>query len=301
MKGIVRYLWVSVCSGHRSPEVRDVVEETHGRHRTAQQGVDRETIALVAGILGTAAVDHDMEVGQMDQPGGDLLCCRNARPVEVGPEDDAIRETLQVAENFSQGELLGFGQLRTHAGRGADTYVASQSEDPQGSRAELRSLRKGGSQQEHIYLRFDLSKAEVAKDAFDHAVLLLSVQPGGLQGKSILNVYGIQSRLEEEWKESGDGSLTWNNAPCRDGIGGQKYLGQLVVDNAKDHLSKVADGVRFFSNELDDFVRNAPGDLVTIVLIRESVADAATLFKSKEGKPSEAPALALRPKRPAAP
>lgn len=216
----------------------------------------------------------------------------------TGDPISRIRETLRVEENFAHGELLGFEQLRTHAGRGADTYVVSQSEDSQGSRAELRSLRKGGAQQEHIYLRFDLSKATVAKDAFDRAVLLLSVQAGGLQGKSVLNVYGIQSRLEQDWKETGEGSLTWNNAPCRDGIGGQQYLGPLVIDNFNDHLSKVADGVRFFSNELDDFLRNAPDDLVTIVLIRENVADAPTIFKSKEGKPGEAPALALRLQRP---
>ena len=43
----------------------------------------------------------------------------------AGDPISRIRETLQVAENFAHGELLGFGQLRTHAGRGADTYVAS--------------------------------------------------------------------------------------------------------------------------------------------------------------------------------
>jgi serine/threonine protein kinase len=220
----------------------------------------------------------------------------------AGDPISRIRDTLQVAENFSEGELLGFERLRTHAGRGADTYVATEVEESFGDRAQLRTLRKGGQsgpQQEHIYLRFDLSKSQVSKDALDRAVLLLSVQPGGLQGKSTINVYGIQSRLEDEWKETGEASLNWNNSPCRDGIGGQQYLGQLVIDNFKDHLGKKTDEVRFFSTELDDFLRSAAGDLVTIVLIRENVAEAASSFKSKEGKPNEAPALALRPKRPA--
>ncbi len=219
----------------------------------------------------------------------------------AGDRISRISETLQVAENLAEGELLGFELLRTHAGRGADTYVSDNNQQALGDKPMLQTLRKraqGKPQQEHIYLRFDLSKSEVSKDAFDRSVLLLSVQPGGLQGKSTVNVYGIESELEEAWNETGEGSLSWSQSPCRDGVGGQKYLGQFTIDNFKDHLNNVSDGIRFFDPALDDFIRNASGDLITIVLIRENVNDAATRFKSKEGKPNEAPAIALRPKRP---
>ena len=73
------------------------------------------------------------------------------------------------------------------------------------------------------------------------------------------------------------------------------------MNNFKDHLTSVTDGVRFFSPALDDFVRAADSDLITIVLIRDNVNATATRFKSKEGKPNEAPAIALRPKRPTPP
>lgn len=220
----------------------------------------------------------------------------------AGDRISRISETLQVDENLAVGELLGFELLRTHAGRGADTYVSHSNQQALGVKPFLQTLRKraqGKLQQEHIYLRFDLSKSDVAKEAFDRSVLLLSVHPDGLQEKSTINVYGIESELEEAWKETGETSLTWNQSPCRDGVGGQKYLGQLNVDNFKDHLKEVPDGVRFFSPALDDFIRSVPGDLITIVLIRDNVNDAATRFKSKEGKPNEAPAIALRRKRPA--
>ena len=124
----------------------------------------------------------------------------------AGDTISRISETLQVAENLAEGELLGFELLRTHAGRGADTYVSSSNPKALGQKPMLQTLRKGGNgatPREHVYLRFDLSKSEVPKDAFDRSVLLLSVQPGGLQGESVINVYGIESDLDDQWKETG--------------------------------------------------------------------------------------------------
>lgn len=231
-----------------------------------------------------SAADFDVSF-ELQTPAGDTI--------------SRIDETLQVAENLAQGELLGFELLRTHAGRGADTYVSSKNAQSLGEKPLVQTLRQGGQngQQEHIFLRFDLSKSPVPIDMLDRAVLLLSVQPGGFQGTSNINLYGVRSDLQEDWNEGREDPLTWGNSPCRDGIGGQAYLGQLKIDNAKDHLSSVSDGVRFFSPALDDFLRNAPGDLITIALIRENNGDAATRFKSKEGKPNQAPALAMRPRR----
>jgi hypothetical protein len=239
-------------------------------------------IQFLTGDLSPADFDVSFE---LQSPAGDVI--------------SQINETLQVAENLAQGELLGFELLRTHAGRGADTYVASGNEQSMGDKPVLQASLKGGREQEHTYLRFDLSKANVGKDDLDRCVLLLTVQAAGLTGKSTINVYGVQSELQESWKETGDGALIWKTSPCRDGVGGQSFLGQFTMDNFKDHLSKSPDSVRFFSEALDDFIRSAPGEVVTLVLIRENAAPAATRFKSKEGKPAQAPALALRPKRPA--
>lgn len=219
----------------------------------------------------------------------------------TGDPISQIKESLSVAENLSEGELLGFESLRTHAGLGADTYVASGNDNPMGEKPIVQTRRKAGQGkpiQEHVYLRFDLSKSKVAKDTFDRAVLLLSVHPGGFQGTSKIDLYGIQTKLDSQWSESGQEPLVWSRSPCRDGIGGQLYLGQCTIDNFKDNLKDKPDGVRFFSQALDDFVRSAEGDLITIVLIRDQVNDAATRFKSKEGSPDQAPALALRPKNP---
>jgi hypothetical protein len=209
-------------------------------------------------------------------------------------------DSLRVDENLAEGELLGFEQLRTHAGRGADTYVASETTQAFGDKPLLQVLRKGGQaarQQEHVYLRFDLSKGHVAKSALDRAVLLLTISPGGHQGTSVINVYGLKSEPSEPWSETGESAFNWNNSPCREGVAGQVYLGQLSIENSKDRLSTIPDGVRFFSTALDDFIRDSPDDLVTIVLVRENPGEQSTRFKSKEGKPSESPALAVRAAR----
>jgi serine/threonine protein kinase len=217
----------------------------------------------------------------------------------AGDPISRITESLQVDEDFSKGELLGFELLRTHAGRGADTYVASSKSESFGDKPILQVLRRGGQdkQQEHMYLRFDLSKGQVKKSAVDRAVLLLTVSPGGHQGNSVINVYGIKTEPPVTWDETGEKALNWNDSPCRESVADQTYLGQLSFENSKDHLSKTPDGVRLFSPTLDDFIRDSTGDLITIVLIRENPGEQSTRFKSKEGKPNESPALAIRAAR----
>jgi serine/threonine protein kinase len=270
----------------KSPESARVVQPTFAKKFSPTQ-LPRpgESEKIEIQFLTSDLSPADFEVSfELQTPAGDVI--------------SRINETLQVAENLAQGELLGFELLRTHAGQGADTYVASGNQQSMGAKPVLQASRKGGREQEHTYLRFDLSKANVGKEDLDRCVLLLTVQAAGLTGKSTINVYGVRSELQESWKETGDGALTWKTSPCRDGVGGQSFLGQFTIDNFKDHLSKSPDGVRFFSEALDDFIRSAPGEVVTLVLIRENVAQAATRFNSKEGKPAQAPALALRPKRP---
>ena len=270
----------------KSPGSARVVQPTFAKKFSPAQlpGPGQSERVEIQFLTGDLSPD-DFEVSfELQTPAGDLI--------------SRINESLTVAENLAQGELLGFELLRTHAGQGADSYVASGKQQSMGDKPVLHTSRKGAREREHTYLRFDLSKANVSKDDLDRCVLLLTVQAEGLKGQSTINVYGVRSELQESWKETGEGALDWKTSPCRDGVGGQSFLGQFTIDNFKDHLSKSPDGVRFFSEALDDFIRSAPGNLVTLVLIRENAAQAATRFKSKEGKPAQAPALALRPKRP---
>lgn len=201
---------------------------------------------------------------------------------------------LKVRENLSQMELLGFEKLRTHSGDGADTFVRTNVKRDFGGDPTLQVQKQAGNQNAHVYLRFDLSKSEVKRDELDRAVLLLTVNGGGFVGLSEISAYGIVDDLPADWVETKDGHLSWDNSPCRSGIGGQKFLGTCQLDNRADQWKDKADAVRLFGPGLDDFIRSAPSDLITMVLIRENQAEKPTLFKSREGKPAQAPALALR-------
>jgi eukaryotic-like serine/threonine-protein kinase len=214
------------------------------------------------------------------------------------PSGDVISSTettLWIAENIRDGELLGFERLRTHAGDGADTFVQSNSSDDHGGDKVIEASKRD-PEQLHIYLRFDLSKNSFPKEELDRAAILLTVEPGGHQGKSILNAYGITLGVGENWSESGPNHLQWENSPSRDGIERQQFLGQATIDNSGDNLQNSTDRVRIVGQGLDDFIRNATGDLVSIVLVRENDAESPTRFKSQEGKPDQSPALALRRK-----
>ncbi|MGI9473707.1 MAG: DUF7594 domain-containing protein, partial [Rubripirellula sp.] len=184
--------------------------------------------------------------------------------------------------------------LRTHQGNGADSYVRSDASDDYGAKAMLQGSLDGESNQEHIYLRLDLSRLPRARSDLDRAILLLTVRAGGYQGQSEFAVYGIQKNLMADWAETGGEHLSWETSPCRSGIGGQKYLGRCSFNNAKDNLKDAQDQIRFFGAEFDEFIRNAESDLVTLVLIRQSTSNRPTRFHSKEGKPDLAPALAVR-------
>ncbi len=204
----------------------------------------------------------------------------------------ATSETkLTVTENLSTGELLGFETLRTHTG-GADSYVRKGSQEDFGGKKVICVHQKGNGQVvEHAYLKFDLSKAPFAKSEIDRAIVLLTVVPGGHPGTNKINVYGV---VDEDWKEKGEGHLVWDQAPSRDGTESLRYLTQIEIDNGGEALKNQVDAVRIHGPNLDDFLRESSSDLVTLVLVRESSADRPICFSSKEGKPEQAPALAIR-------
>jgi len=209
----------------------------------------------------------------------------------------SITDRLRVQEDLSKADLLGFEVVRTFQGEGSDTYVQKNSGEDFGSSKMVQGSRGSQIQSQHIYLRFDLSKFSSNTQELDRASVLLTVAQGGHEASSVFDVYGITKGLEPKWSETGEGHLNWDTSPCRDGIGGQKYLGRCSFDNTKDGLKYSQDCIRFVSRELDDFISNATTDLITLVFIRETPSNRPSRFRSKEGKPDEAPALAIRYKQ----
>jgi hypothetical protein len=203
---------------------------------------------------------------------------------------------LTVTENLARGDLLGFETLRTPAG-GADTSVANRPNDA-ASDEKFLSLRRGSDADstvnEHIYVRFDLSKCAVPKEQIDRAVLMLTLDEGSHQGVSTVKAYGVTEDSLLPWDDTAAARLTWDRVPSRDGVESLQFLAQTTIDNAGDSLKQVVDGVRIFGPGLDDFLRAAPSDLVTIVLVRDDVAEVPVRFSAKERGPGNAPALALR-------
>ncbi|MGI9444872.1 MAG: protein kinase domain-containing protein [Rubripirellula sp.] len=211
-----------------------------------------------------------------------------------GDEIASITDSLVIQEDLSKADLLGFEMLRTHRGKGADTYVQKNNKNDFGGNKLIQGARGPTPPTQHIYLRFDLSKLSEDTKQLDRAMALLTVAQGGQQTPTAFTVYGIVNDLEPEWQETGEGHLNWDAAPCRNGISGQKYLGRLSFDNTKDRLKNQSDAVRFASRELDDFIRDANGKPVTLVFIPDSNSNRAARFKSKEGQPDESPAIAIR-------
>jgi len=206
----------------------------------------------------------------------------------------SITDDLEIQEDLSKADLLGFDVLRTYQGKGADTYVQRNSKNDFGGNQLIQGSRGPTPPTQHIYIRFDLSKLPVNTNQLDRAMALLTVAQGGQQTNTAFTVYGVTTELDPEWLETGKDHLTWNTAPCRDDIAGQKYLGRFSFDNTKDRLKNAADAVRFASRELDDFIREANRKLITLVFIPDSNSSRPARFKSKEGQPDQAPALAIR-------
>ena len=217
---------------------------------------------------------------QLLTPDGDLIA--------------SITDNLLIQEDLSKADLLGFELLRTHRGKGADTYVQKNNENDLGGHKLIQGVRGPSPPAQHIYLRFDLSKLSEDMRQLDRAMVLLTVAQGGQQTPAAFTVYGIIKDLKPEWQETGLGHLNWETAPCRNDISGQKYLGRLSIDNTKDRLKNKSDAVRFASRELDDFIREANGKPVTLVFIPNSHSNQPMRFKSKEGQPEESPAIAIR-------
>lgn len=128
----------------------------------------------------------------------------------------------------------------------------------------------------------------------DRAILLLTVAGGSVAKESLVNVYGVREAAAAKWDSGDPDSFRWKNSPSEAGITNQVYLGQLTVQNENEALKDQTDQVRFYSEALDDFLRSAEGTTVTLALVSETWSDQPTRFRSKDGKPDQAPALAIR-------
>ena len=218
----------------------------------------------------------------------------------AGAKLASLATPLTVTENLRVEELLGFERLRTHAGRGADRTVRPGGGKDEGSDAVavLGVDRRGDQDRELAILRFDLSRSPVPAAEIDRAVLLLTVADGGFRGISQVAAYGIPADQTPDWDERDAETFPWKRLQGLAESGGLRFLGQTELDNRGGQLEKVADGVRIFGPDLDDFLRDHPADVVTIVVTRHNSANKPTRFRSKEAQPDHAPALAVRPRRP---
>ncbi|TWU57332.1 serine/threonine-protein kinase [Rubripirellula reticaptiva] len=205
---------------------------------------------------------------------------------------------LAVEENLMTSELLGYQTLRTADGRGADTYVSSTSDESFGDRHIVQGFQGPDGSimvQEHIYLRFDLAKCKFDRKEIDRVILLLTVaQHGEVDAENKFVAYGIVQGLDSGWTESGPGYLTWSQSPLREGVESQTLLGAVQFMNRDNRLKDQADQIRISGTAFDDFLRTSRDDRVTIALVRQSRSSKRTYFRSKEGRPSESPGLAIR-------
>jgi predicted Ser/Thr protein kinase len=218
-----------------------------------------------------------------------------------GTRINRLSASLVVDENLAAIDLIGFDQVRTSLGGGADTYVRPDSQEPFGARPSIEAGRKpgGGDMPEvtHAYLRFDLRDWAGRRQRIDRAMLLLTLDEGGSSGNCAIEAYGVTALLPPDWKETGDGAIQWHTSPSAGDIESYPFLGRAEFDNEGGRLDKVPDGVRLFGPGLDDYLRETQGDTVTVLLVRANDGAEPIRWVSREGGEAIAPAMAIRESR----
>ncbi|WDQ18291.1 protein kinase [Rhodopirellula sp. P2] len=232
----------------------------------------------------------------------------------AGASVDSLASQFEVVENLRSGDLLGFRTIRTRAGKGADTFVRRGSTEDFGKQPAL-VVHRAGEKQGNVwaisFLRFDLSQLDPPSgmesdsvssvlERMDRSALLLSMAPDSHPGAGRITVHGWPSDLPTpdgigalEWKESGEGHLTFETSPAAEDLEGLVPLGELEFNNSGEGLKDQPDGIRFISKALDDFLRSSTG-VVTLVLSQEGWLDDPTQFHSRDRSPELAPGLAVR-------
>ena len=218
-----------------------------------------------------------------------------------GTRINRLSTPLKIEENLAAIDLVGFDRVRTSLGAGADTFVKRGATDNFGGRPvieiDLRGPKSETSEVSHAYLRFDLSGLANRSETIDRGVLLMTLEPGGFQGKGRLEAYGVTTQLPPDWNEKSDKHLTWETSPSAGTIESYPFLGRVEFDNGGGQLEKRADELRLFGPGLDDYLRGSGSATVTILLVRSTEDSTPTKLVSREGNEAEAPALAIRQRR----
>jgi len=218
-----------------------------------------------------------------------------------GTRVNRLSTPLRIEENLAAIDLIGFNRVRTAQGTGADTFVKRGSADRFGGRPVIEIDRRNPNNEtaelSHAYLRFDLSRLTNRSETIDRGVLLLTLEPGGFQGKTRLEAYGVTAQLPPDWNEKSEGHVTWETSPSAGTIESYPFLGRIEFDNSGGQLEKRADELRLFGPGLDDYLRASVAPTITILLVRATEGAAPTKLVSREGNEAESPALAIRQRR----
>lgn len=218
-----------------------------------------------------------------------------------GTRVNRLSTPLRIEENLAAIDLVGFNRVRTSQKMGADTFVKRGSTDSFGGRPVIEIDRRSPSNEtselSHAYLRFDLSGLTNRSVTIDRGVLLMTLEPGGFQGKGRLEAYGVTTRLQSDWNEKSDKHLTWDTSPSAGTIENYPFLGRVEFDIGGGQLEKRADELRLFGPGLDDYLRASVSPTVTILLVRATEVATPTKLVSREGNEVESPALAIRQRR----
>jgi len=203
---------------------------------------------------------------------------------------------LRITTNFGSGELVGFKTVRTWAGIGADTSVGEKAAKDAGDAKQLTlagTSDQPPAKQQHLYLRFDLTRWEAPREKLEHAVLMLTLTGDAPKSPFEIRAYAAGEALSSDWQESGENALQASDVPAAGDLGKLRFLGTIEADNSGDVLKNKTDAVRLYGPELDDAIQQA-GDAITIILVRSKGASKPLRFYSKESEPEKAPGLALR-------
>lgn len=225
--------------------------------------------------------------------GKSLVSQVGAAPVQ---SDQEVRRV--EAPSVSPGP--GWISVSTAVGRGRDAYVRrGDGHGPTGAQALLmvKQTDLAPTNVRRAFLAFDL--AGIDRAALCGARLALKIEPSGLGFSSLVPdshfaVYGIVDEDAENWSES---ELLWKNAgPLAEAT----IPESAAIRLAEFEIRKGSPNglVEASSDALVDFLRSRPGEVVSLLIVRESgESDPQGLvhaFASKEHPTAPAPTLWLQ-------
>jgi hypothetical protein len=189
------------------------------------------------------------------------------------------------------------------SGRGADAVIAEEYPDSCLGKSPELPVQFSPGKSTKMLLRFDLS---ALPGPVSDAALQFKLKPRKDSLPVIWNVYGIREqksygagKLGEMWAED---SVTWNNAPGSNSIGGgyydeklhagggaeaenAKYLGSLTLN------SQWPFGYYFQSRALNNFLKEDPNRIISLLISSEAKYGAPDIAASKEHSKIEPPSL----------